>query len=969
MLIIVGEQLFFKPKVMNQKIKKIFLSILFLSTTFLYAQNGFITGTVNDGDLNDVLPFANVIIKNLEAKGTTTDFEGKFNIELPPGTYTVAFSFVGYQTKEITDVVVNANNETFLSTTLYPSANQLDEVVITTTARRNTEQSVLNLQKQSVSQIDGLSIESINKSGASNLASAVRSVPGVSVEGGKYVYVRGLGDRYTKTILNGVDIPGLDPDRNSIQMDLFPTEILENVIVVKSASASYPADFTGGIVDIQTKDFPAKPTYSLSFGFGVNPDMNFNSNFLQYDGSNTDILGFDDGTRDVPISRGTRIPGTFEQFPNEDVHPLTELTNQFEKQLVAETSTSMPNFNFNFTAGNQYDVGDDKLGYQFSLSYDSNTIFYENREDGNFLKDQSDNTNLELSVDRITLGNEGINSVVLNGLAGIAYKRDNAKYRLNILHIQNGESSAGLFNQTFAEGGSGSAGLANLRKDALLYTERSISNIYISGKHNFENDWDLEWKVSPTLAVNNDKDHRVTILEVNQQNNLSIRPNSAGFPIRIWRSLEEVDVVAKADIDKKLEVFERSSNLKFGANVTLKSRDFSIDDYRFTSTSQIVPDNNPNAILFSENVWNPTTNSGTHLLFADEFEPNNAFDSEQRTFAGYGELDFKPLEKLKAVIGLRFEKFESYYTGQTQGDPNDPNTQIFNNDLILDKSDFFPSANLIYELTEKTNLRASYSRTTARPSFKEASFVQIFDPIPNRTFIGNLDLQPTYVNNIDLRYEFFGGEGELLALSGFYKDFTDPIELTFFESAPSNLTPRNLGNAEVYGIELEFRKRLGFISEGLKNLKFNFNLSLIESSLTMFDAEFNRRVLAAREGETISREREFQGQAPYLINGGLDYTNDELGLQAGFFYNVQGETLEVVGDGIVPDVFTQPFHSLDFKFRKAFGENKNKAISVRATNILADEKESIYKSFGGRTAIFFLREPFRTFSINYTYKF
>jgi len=953
---------------MQQNVTRLlFITILGFFSFLTHAQNGYISGKLNDGELNDVLPFAEVTIKGT-TKGSSTDFEGKYSIEIKPGVYTVVFSFVGYETKEITGVEVKSDKETIVNTTLNQAAGQLDEVVITTTASNNTEQSVLNLQKNSISQVDGLSIESIKKSGAGNVASAVKNVPGVSVQGGKYVYVRGLGDRYTKTILNGVDIPGLDPDRNTIQMDLFPTNILENVVVVKSASATYPADFTGGIVNIQTKDFPAKPTYSISIGTGVNPDMHFQDNYLEYEGGNTDFLGFDDGTRDLPLNRSTEIPGTFQDFPDQEVHPLTELTNRFDKQLTATQTNSNPNFNVNFTAGNQFDVGDDQLGYQFSLSYKNETTFYENRQDGNYIKNQNDNSILELNANRVTSGSEGINNIILNGLAGLVYKRENSKYKLNLLHIQNGESSAGLYDQLFAEG-AGGTGFANLRKDALLYTQRSISNLLLSGKHNLENRWELEWKVSPTIANNDDKDHRVTILQENQEGQLSIRPNAAGFPIRIWRHLEETDVVSKADVEKKTDLFERSANIKFGGNVALKNRDYSIDDYRFTSTNQSVPNNDPDALLFPENVWNPEDDEGTSLLFGDQFEPSNAYEGEQRTFAGYGQIDLKPFERFKTVIGLRFEKFESYYTGQSQGDPNDPDTQIFDNDLILDKSDLFPSANLIYELNDESNLRASYSRTTARPSFKEASFVQIFDPIANRTFIGNIDLQPTYVNNFDIRYEFFGGEGEMLAASVFYKDFTDPIELTFFEAAPSQLTPRNLGNAEVYGIEVEFRKRLGFIAESLDNLKVNFNMSLIESSLTMFEAEFNRRQLAAREGQTIERERELQGQSPYLINGGLDYTNDDLGLQTGLFYNVQGETLEVVGTGIVPDVFTQPFHSLNYKLRKTFGKDDNSAISFKVENILDDERESFYRSFGNQSEIFSVRQPYRTFSLNYSYTF
>ena len=212
-------------------LRYLFSVVFFTTLLFAQAQTGKITGKILDGEFNDVLAFANVLVKDT-SKGTTSDFDGIYSIDLEPGIYTLVFSFVGYETKAITDIEVKANSVTEINITLRPSSATLDEVVITTSARRNTEEAVLNLQRNSAVLLDGLSIESIKKAGAGDIASAIRTVPGVSVQGGKFVYVRGLGDRYTKSILNGMDIPGLDPDKNTVQMDIFPTNILENIIVV-----------------------------------------------------------------------------------------------------------------------------------------------------------------------------------------------------------------------------------------------------------------------------------------------------------------------------------------------------------------------------------------------------------------------------------------------------------------------------------------------------------------------------------------------------------------------------------------------------------------------------------------------------------------------------------------------------------------------------------------------------------------
>lgn len=942
---------------MKNKIHSL-LILLLLPLGFITAQTGTVAGNIIDGEFVESMAFANVLVKGTTI-GTTSDFDGKYQIDLESGTYTIVFSFVGYTTQEISDVVIKTGEVTPLDVTL--GTNSLETIVITTSAKRNTETSVLNLQKKSVVVLDGLSAQSIKSTGASNLASAVKNIPGVSIEGGKYVYVRGLGDRYTKSILNGIDIPGLDPDRNTIQMDLFPTNILDNVIVLKSASAEYPADFTGGIVDIVTKDFPTKPEYTISLGTGYNPDMHFNDKFLTYTGSDTDIFGYDDGTRDLPIHRYQPIPGTFE-----NKLLLNTLTSRFQSELMAKQETSNANFDFGFTLGNQYAIGNDNIGYQASFSYKNETTFYENRKDGAYVKNNSDSSINNLNFVLDSDGAEGINNVILNGMLGLAYKTDKSKFKVNLLHIQNGESTAGTFDQVISQDGVG-GGLEPLSKNALTYTERSVTNLLLNGSHRLsddENAFNLEWKFSPTFSKVMDKNHRITPLQQSGEGDYFISPSASTFPLQLWRNLIEENWAAKIDIDKTIELFGKPAKLKFGGAYTYKFRDFSIDDYTFniSGDDSFIADGNVDNLLAPENLWNPTTDSGTHLVFGDQFNPNDAYEGEHAIGATYFSAEFNVTEELKTVLGVRTEFFNSYYTGQN-------NSTTYNRQLILDEFDFFPSANLIYALSDNANLRSSYSRTTARPSFKEASVAQIFDPITNRLFIGNIDLVPTYINNFDLRYEHFGESGQMYAVSGFYKDFTDPIEQAFFLQAPTQLTVDNLGNAKVYGVELEVRQRLGFISEDLSNLKFNANLSFIKSELTMSDDEFDSRTLAARDGETIDRKRDLQGQAPFLLNFGLDYNDSEKGLQTGLFFNVQGETLEVVGIGLVPDVYTQPFESLNFTFNKAFGENKHSSIDFKVSNILGSERESVYKSFNTQNEIYSLRSPGTEFSLGYSFKF
>ena len=937
--------------------KKPLLNFIFiLFTSLIYSQSGKVTGLIMDGEYDEPMAFANVIVKG-STIGTTTDFDGKYSLDLEPGEYTLTFSFVGYQTIEVSEVLIKSDEVEQVDVTL--STNTLDEIIITTTVRKNTESAVLDIQKKSAVMLDGLSSQGIKKAGASNIASAVKSVPGVSVQGGKYVYVRGLGDRYTKSILNGVDIPGLDPDRNTIQMDIFPTNILENIIVIKSAAAEYPADFTGGVVDIVTRDFPTKKETSFSIGSAYNSEMHFKNDFLIGPSEGTDFLGFDNNSRSRPINRYQYIPGTFENYPL-----LTQLTSSFNPILQAERKTSKNNFNFGFTTGNQFLVGDnDKLGYQFSLSYRNETSFYKNRVDNRLTKDPNNSSNYNLLTSRLSTGDEGENNIILSGLAGLVYKRENSKYKLNLLHIQNGESVGGYFNQEASQAGAG-GGIEQYTKDVIQYTQRSVTNLLLNGQHNIEKGWNVDWKISPTLATVLDKDHRTTAFQITQEGDAIIAPSSSGYPQRVWRDLFEFNLANQVNFLKKYTLKDKPAKLKFGGGMTYKFRDFELDYYIFTSTNPVVPNGQANNLLLTENIWTPETQAGTHLVFGNLYQSANSYEGEQRIYSGYFSNEFELIENLKSVVGIRTELFQSYYTGQNQS-----GSQVFYNEKIIDNFDIYPSANLILSLNENSNLRSSFSKTTARPSFKEASRAQIYDAISDRLFIGNLDLKPSYIDNLDMRYEIFGDKGDIIAFSGFYKTFKDPIELTFFASAPNQLTARNLGSAKVYGAEFEIRKPLHIISDDVKKWRFSLNASLIKSSLEMFEDEYNNRLNAARDGESISRTRDLQGQSPFLINSNIEFLNEETGFQYGLFYNVQGRTLEVVGTGIVPDVYTVPFHSLNFNLKKFLDNDGKSSISIKAKNILNSKKESVYESFNISDEIWTSRMQGTEISIGYSLKF
>tara|TARA_B110000503_G_scaffold141314_1_gene234412 strand:+ start:8345 stop:11119 length:2775 start_codon:yes stop_codon:yes gene_type:complete len=924
---------------------------VFISVFSLNAQSGLIRGVIIDNEFQDPVPFTNIIVKEV-GTGTTSDFDGNYEIELSEGVYTLMFSFMGYETLEISDVKVSSQELAVVNVTMNTLAQGLDEVVISVSASKNTETSVLEFQKKSVSLVDGLSSQRIKSSGASNIASAVKSVPGVSVQGGKYVYVRGLGDRYTKSILNGIDIPGLDPDRNTIQMDIFPTNILDNVIVIKSATADMPADFTGGIVDVLTKEFPNSKRLSISVSSAYNPKMHYNNNYLSSVSSNTDFIGFDDGLRSIPVNPNQG----YSVLEGINSPKISEVTNKFNPNMSALKKTSLGDYSFSISGGNQKTIGSDmRLGYFGSFSYKNTTDFYEKSQNNTFYK-EADSKIFQLSKNRTQNGPLGQNSVILSAMGGFSFKTSLSKYKLNILHIQNGESSAGIFDQTVNLNDS-----KELLKHNLDYTQRAITNILISGTHTFNEDsaWKLNWKLSPTKSSIKDKDVRTTSFEVVDNGTFQIKENDK--PTRIWRNLDELNVVGKLDLERKLKLFNNDSKLKFGTLGSFKEREYDIYSFRIN-----VPDNmgilnngNPDDLLKSSNLWSPNNIFGNHIALYTNggVEKGKNYDANQLTLAGYSSIEFKIGIKLKSVIGIRAEKFIQKYSGENSG-----GTINYQDEKVIDKLDVFPSTNLIYSLKENSNIRFSYSKTTARPSFKEASIAEIFDPLSNMTFIGNIKLRPSYIDNLDLRFEIFGDKNELFAVSGFYKSFQDPIELSYYESATENFQPKNLGNAKVFGIEFEMRKQIS------QAIGININASIIESKQEYGTSELNLRTNGLRVGESLGTYRRLQGQSPYLINSSIDY-KDENGLITGLFFNMQGKTLEVVGTGFAPDVYTQPFESLNFNLSKKIGENKNKTFTVKIENLLDSKKESYYESFKAVNRIFSFRDLGRTFSIGYNVNF
>ena len=935
--------------------KKTLIALILLSTNFIFSQS-VITGKVIDGEFNELLPFANVLLLTAEGEnidGTSTDFDGAFTFEVLKGTYILEFSFVGYDSKRIIDVIVGQNEEYTLTATLLPASNSLDEVIVTTTAKNNTEASVLLIQKRAVNLIDGLSAQSIQKTGDSDLASAIKRIPGVSVQDGKFVYVRGLGDRYSKTLLGGLEVPGLDPDKNTLQLDIFPTNLLDNILINKSASADLNSDFTGGVVDVILKDFSVLPEYSFSIRGSYNPDMNLNDNFIGNENEAFNFLGFDNGYFDNPLSSKQEIP--FPETFNIGQSVLTRfLTQKLEATMDASRFQSFLNYSVGATASNQFNLSDTKsIGYIASLSLKRDYEYYESFFNGTVEKE---NINKPLEPYSEQVGEFGQVKNLGSALLGISLKTTNSKYKLNLLAIKSGESGAikGNYKEFIENPYNGDASI-------LTYTDRNILSLPFSSQHIFNGgNSSLDIKIAPSIARVYDKDFKKTVFEIAPNGNKLISPNTTQNPTRLWRSLKEDVISSKIQYNLDLKGEKIQGKIKFGSSFTYKQRDFETDDYRiaYRGLSSVLG-GDANNILASNFIYDLDTNQGSYIK--GDFQRTNQYESSGQTFAGYISSELILSDKWKSTIGLRFENYLVKYTGE--------NIEAikFNNEKLIDTKDLYPSLNVIRTINDDRNLRISYSKTTARPTFKEISAAQIYDPITERYFVGNPDVNPTYINNFDLRYESYSDGNQIFAISTFYKQFSDPIEITAFDAnQPSVFIVRNNEEASVYGIELEYRKDI-LNNDNLK-LSLNLNTSVIQSIQTMSEAEYQGRLISNPDKE-IDESRELQGQSPYLINLGLVYNLFEKNIEIGSYYNVQGKTLEVVGIGNLPDVYTLPFHNLNINVSKSFGKNLDQSLTFKAENLLNSKRESEYDYYNIETSPFSIYNPGQSFSLGYSIKF
>ncbi len=919
------------------------------------AQTGTIRATVYDDETGEVLIGASVVVAGT-TQGTVTDLDGKAAVTgLAPGSYDIQVSYVSYQPQTIQGVAVEADGTNSINVRLTSETVGLDEVVVTAEAIRNNESALLTLQKKSPSVMDAISADMFSRNGDNNAASAVQRVTGVTVEGGKYVYVRGLGDRYSKSILNGADIPGLDPNRNSVQLDMFPSNMIDNIIVYKTFTPDLTGEFTGGLVNVTTKDFPDQFTVQVSGSVGVNDQATFNNNYLTYQGGELDWLGIDDGTRELPGVIGQYDSESFPTPNMIDANPqqVNEASRAFDNnQFTPTRSAPTINHSLGFSLGNQKEFLGRPLGFIIGLTYRRSSDFYENgqvnRFDGVPSSAISLNPSRQLTVEDAASSEE----VNIGSLLNLSYKLSaNSKLSFNAMYNQ-ASTDVARFQNGFDLATDPDSALL-VRNRVLSFTERGLTNFLLKGEHTITelNNLNIEWQSSFTDTYMDEPDLRFL------QDNIRLRNGDSttiisnlNRPGRYFRDMKETNWDNRLNVTIPIDIWgEREAKLKTGGAYT--ERDRSFRERRFEYFVDRLRYEGPVDDLFVDENLGYDAEGSQQTFLGEVSQDGNNYDATQQVYAAYLMFDGQVTEKLRMVGGARFERtsmsLESF--DGTTGE--------------LETNDFLPALNLTYELMEDMNLRASYGRTIARPTFREFAPLVTFAFYGDNNQLGNSNLDRTLINNYDIRWEMYPTRNEYFGVSLFYKQFNNPIENTINPNAGGS-TPEykyeNVDEGLIAGAELEVRKNLGFLAPSLEVVRLGVNFTYIYSQVSLEEDElFAIRTFDPEADDT----RDMYNQSPYVVNANLDYNNPAIGWSANAVFNVFGERLRYFATDL-PFVYEQPRPELNLSVKKQI--NDRWSVRVRANNLLNPNYEETI-DFRGEEYIFDQYTRGRDYSIGFTY--
>ena len=842
---------------MKQKRGIIALGLLSAVSLQSWAQQ--LKGIVIDKNSKETLIGAVISIEGTDVKAVT-DVNGNFSFEgLKDGTYTLYIKYVGYKTLKIDGVQMRDAN---LTIALQPDEQQLKGVTVTAVERRNTDAAMIQVAKNSPVIVSNVSAQEISRTQDTNAGEVIRRVPGVSLIDDKFVMVRGLSQRYNNVWVNGGAVPSSEADSRAFSFDIIPSSQIDNLTIVKSPTAEYPADYSGGFIIVNTKEIPAENSFSLSVGGNWNTASAF-QDFAYSKGSATDFLAFDNGMRSIHGGINASLAPQLDANGSPiDNYATSLLGNHLNNDWMVKSKKPLGDLKLAASLNHRWMLGGRTLGMLAALNYTNEYRTYEKME--NNLFGIYDAANDKPNYLRHSVDDQYNNNVRLGAMLNftILSKDGNHKYQLKNIFNQLATS-----RYTWRDGVSAQSNLE--RSAEYYYRSRTTYNGQLTGKHHF-----------------------------------------------------------------KFGNFE--PDLQVGAYGEYRSRKYQTREFIYNWN---VSDNNmPSDFRHSDipTLLSNEENMGYDKLYLlEQKQMRNNYRGHNTLGAGYLTLSL-PFGQFGIHAGVRFEHNDMELISNTRDYEKSETSRHYRT------SDFFPSLNTTYKLNDQHQIRLSYGRSINRPEFREVSSSVYYDFDLASNVQGNTELKNCYVDNLDLRYEWYPSRGELISLAVFYKHFDSPIEWTYTVAGGTDLiySYKNAKSASNYGIELDIRKSLDFI--GLRDFSWSFNGALIKSKV-----QFEK---GAKE-----ENRPMQGQSPYLINTGLFYKNEPLKMDIALLYNRIGKRIIGVGrsegssgddsNARVPHSYEMPRNTIDLSFAKKFGSHLELKLNIR--DLLAEKV--YYKQFADVT--------------------
>jgi outer membrane receptor protein involved in Fe transport len=836
-------------------------------------------GNIYDNTTGEALIGANVMLEST-AYGAATDLDGSFKIKVEPGIYILVVEYVSYRTKRFEKILINPGDTKKYKIGLDEDLLTDDVVIVEAKLLKNNENGLLVAQKKSSKVFDAISSEQITKNSDGDAGAALKRVTGVTLMNGKDVFVRGLGNRYSNVQLNGATMPSTNPDKKEVPLNIFPSSIIDNIIVQKTYTADQPGEFSGGSVQIETKNFVGDDFLNISIGSKYNSFSTFSS-ALDHEGGSYDFLGYDDGDRS--------LPNYIKNFDTFETDPKT--VEAFKNNWSTKSSTISPSTSLSFSYGKEILVGKQPLGIitSFSHSYNSSSregiknyiqSFVGKGRNSFASKYDMKSTNLSANL-----------AFMLN----LAYKiSNNQNISIKNIYTNKGERSTENYFGSYYN----SDGLYD--QTVLSFTEEKVWSSNLKYESYFESFYKM--KLSVDASISNAKrdipDLRTFHYVLNDDGNLEAVLSQKSNK-RFYSFQDDINKDIKVKTSYKIN---QTIGFSLGMSYYKKDRNFQaynffFEDLKGQSVSSSLKLLKPEQLFTGENISNG-------LEFVKENNKNNSYKGNQDTYASYIDTDLKLSNELTLNLGLRFE-----YSNQK-----------INTVSLIKTNDYLPVINVKYNVSETTNWRFAYSHTIARPEFREISSFIYQSYIGGLTTYGNPDLERTKIKNYDLRYELFPVPGELISASIFAKQFENPIELFYRASQQPDVTYKNVPNSDLLGLELEIRKHL------MDNFSLSGNFSLIWSEVDFS----NVRNAQAEVGQL---KRPMYGQSPYSINLNAYYQLTEL-TDLSLSFNTFGKRISAVANNNQQeDAYELPFNKLDLSIQHKI-ESMRFKLSIK--NILND---------------------------------